>query len=71
MVKRWCNRDGAVSMIMLKIRKHFLKVVQGYSLFLTSTIAILPISIKGLQSLSIYFHRVSVKQKDPSLAIGG
>ena len=39
---------------MLKTRKHFLKVVQGYSLSPTSNVAILPIKIRG------YNHSVSI-----------
>ena len=60
LVNGWYNQGSALSTIMLKTRKHFLKVVQGYSLHLTSTVAILPIIIKRLQSLRIYFGRVSV-----------
>ena len=48
----------------------FLKVVQGYSLSLTSTVDILSIKTQRLQSLNIYFDRVSVLKKF-LLAIGG
>ena len=47
-----------------KTNKHFLKVVQGYSISLTSTVAIIPTKIKGLQ-------RVSVRPKSPLWSLGG
>ena len=60
LVNGWCNQGSALSAIMLKIRKCFLIVVQDYSISLTSIVVVLPIKIKGLQSLRIYFGRVSV-----------
>ena len=53
-----------------KTSKHFLKVVQGNALSLMSTIAILPITKKGLQLLNLNFGKVLVSKRFP-LAIGG
>ena len=52
----------------MKINKYFLKVVQDYALSLTSTISVLSMNEKRLQSLSLDFDRVYVYSKNNALS---
>ena len=53
------------------MNKHFLKVVQGAALSLTSTVSILPRMRKGLQLLNLQYDRVSVYSKSSLLGHWG
>ena len=46
-----------------KSNKHFLKVVQGDALSLTSTVSILSMMKMGLQSLDLNFGRILVSKR--------